>query len=100
MNGRYPLYKGLQKPLVYRGFRGRFIYWGIGSLAGGLVIGGLVGALTNMYLGGVLTILAISAGLAYTFSMQKYGLHNKSRCRRTIIQYTRLKISYGEKGNL
>jgi len=42
---RYSIYKGLQKPLVYRGFKGKFIGWGIGFLIMGLVGGGLLGAL-------------------------------------------------------
>ena len=52
---RFSIYKGLQKPLVYRGFKGKFIGWGIGSLVLGLVGGGLIGALTSMYLGGLVT---------------------------------------------
>lgn len=38
----YPVYKGLQKPLVYKGFKGRYMYWAIGSVVGGVVLGGLL----------------------------------------------------------
>lgn len=46
---RYPIYKGLEQPLSYRGFKGKFIGWGISSLIGGLFFGGMIGAASNMY---------------------------------------------------
>jgi len=93
----YEIHKGLQKPLVYRGFKGRFIYWGVGSLAGGLLLGGLIGAVTNMYLGGLATLSLIATGLAFTFIRQKDGLHSKTRNNGIIIHPSRLNITY-EKG--
>lgn len=94
MIAKYAIYKGLQKPLIYRGFKGKFIYWGIGSLTGGLILGGLIGALTSMYLGGFLTVALISAGLAYTFFRQKDGLHTKTRNTGIIIHPVHLKINH------
>ena len=44
MAKRFPIYKGLQKPLIYKGFQGKFIGWGIGSLVTGVVLGGLIGS--------------------------------------------------------
>lgn len=93
---RFSIYKGLQKPLVYRGFKGKFIGWGIGSLALGLVGGGLTGALTSMYLGGLVTILAIAGGLTYTFHRQKGGLHDKSKHKGVYIQPVNLSNSYAD----
>lgn len=93
----YSIYKGLQKPLVYKGFKGRFIYWGIGSLTSGLILGGLIGAMTSMYLGAFLTIALISSGLAYTFSRQKGGLHAKTRHRGIIIHAINLKFNHGKR---
>lgn len=91
---RFSIYKGLQKPLVYRGFKGKFIGWGIGSLVLGLVGGGLMGALTNMFLGGVVTISAIAGGLSLTFHRQKNGLHDKTRDKGVFIHPVHLKKSY------
>lgn len=93
---RFSIYKGLQKPLVYRGFKGKFIGWGIGSLAFGLVGGGLTGALTSMYLGGLVTILAIAGGLTYTFHRQKGGLHDKTRNKGVFIHPVNLRDSYAD----
>ena len=92
----YPVYKGLQKPLVYRGFKGKFIAYGICSLGLGLVLGGLLGALFNMYVGGILTIATISGGLLYTLSKQKSGLHDKARSREIFIHRIYLRQGYGK----
>src|SRR5690554_5450568 len=79
MAKRFPIYKGLQKPLIYKGFQGKFIGWGIGSLVAGVVLGGLIGSLTSMVLGGVITLAIILGGLFFTSQQQKKGLHNKTR---------------------
>lgn len=92
---QYSIYKGLQRPLVYKGFKGKFIAWGIASLAIGLVSGGLIGALTSMYLGGLITIVCTAGGLTFTFMKQKKGLHDKTRSRGIFIHAVRLKKNYG-----
>jgi len=79
MARKYPIYKGLQKPLVFRGFKGKFIYWGLGSLLAGLVLGALTMSLVNMWLGAIVLIGSIAGGLFYIASRQKKGLYNKSR---------------------
>ncbi|MFD2285968.1 DUF4133 domain-containing protein [Pedobacter petrophilus] len=94
----YPVYKGLQKPLVYRGFKGKFIAYGISSLGLGLVMGGMTGAIVNMYIGGLVTILSIAAGLFYTFSKQSSGLHDKTRSKGIFIHHIHLRRGYGKTG--
>ncbi|RZJ76781.1 MAG: DUF4133 domain-containing protein [Flavobacterium sp.] len=94
----YPVYKGLQKPLVYRGFKGKFIAYGICTLGLGLVLGGLSGALVNMYFGGIVTIFSITGGLLYTSSKQKSGLHDKNRSGKIHIHRIYLRRGYGKIG--
>lgn len=94
---KYSIYKGLQKPLVYKGFKGKFIAWGITSLIAGLVIGGLTVALANMFLGLLLLVLVTSGGLAFTFYSQKNGLHSKAKARGIVIQPNHLMIRYETK---
>lgn len=72
------IYKGLQKPLIYRGFQGKFIAWGVTCLVLGLVTGGAVGAMVNIFIGGVMMVGVIVGGLFYTSIQQKKGLHNKN----------------------
>ena len=76
---KFAVYKGLQRPLIYKGFRGKFIYWGIGAVLSGLVLGSVTMAVINMWLGTVVLIGCIVGGLLYIASRQKEGLHNKTR---------------------
>ncbi|HEY9560739.1 MAG TPA: DUF4133 domain-containing protein [Anseongella sp.] len=96
---KYPVYKGLQRPLIYRGFKGKFIFYGLGSLVLGIVAGGLLGSLTNMYLGGVLMISCISGGLLLTANLQKRGLHSKTRHAGVFIHPVKLRLPDAKKEN-
>ena len=96
MKASYAIYKGLQQPLIYRGFKGRFIAWGIASLIIGLVTGGVIGTLTSMYLGGFLTILLTATGLGLIFQRQKAGLYAKTRDPGVFIHPIKLRLRYGQ----
>ncbi|MBB5440639.1 hypothetical protein HDC92_004342 [Pedobacter sp. AK017] len=94
---KYPVYKGLRRPLIYKGLKGKFIAWGVTSLVTGLVLGGLLSTMVNMYLGGFVALAATAAGLAFTISRQKGGLHSKTRFPGIFIHPNRLKIVYVNK---
>jgi len=79
MARRYAVYKGLQKPLIFKGFKGKYIYWGLGFLLAGLVLGALTMSLINMWLGALVLISCIVGGLLFTAGKQKGGLHAKNR---------------------
>lgn len=79
MARKYAVYKGLQKPLVFKGFKGKFIYWGLASLLTGLVLGALTMSLVNMWLGAVVLVGSIVGGIVFTAAKQKGGLHAKRR---------------------
>lgn len=91
MSKKFAIYKGLQKPLVFRGFAGKFIYWGIGCLLAGLVFGALTMSLVNMWLGAVVLTGSIAGGLLYIAGKQKNGLHDKSRATGVYVHSLRLK---------
>jgi len=76
---RYAVYKGLQKPLMFKGFKGKFIYWGVACLLAGLVFGALTMALVSGWLGALVLIGCIVGGLLYIAGRQKKGLHVKTR---------------------
>lgn len=97
---RYPIYKGLQKPLSFKGLKGKYIAWGVLSLVCGLLIGGLLSALINIYLGGVACIILTAGFLAFTLLRQKGGLHSKSRERSLMIYPNKLKIRYEKEQDL
>lgn len=85
MARKFPVYKGLQRPLIFKGFKGKFIYWGIASLLSGLVFGALTMTLINMWLGAIVLIGFIVGGLFFTANKQKGGLHSKNRTSKTYI---------------
>jgi hypothetical protein len=102
MPKRFAIYKGLQKPLVFRGFKGKFIYWGLGALLAGLVLGALTMSLVSMWLGAIVLIGSIVGGLLYIAGRQKKGLHEKSRHSGIYIHPLNLKkiSAYGRKNNI
>jgi hypothetical protein len=91
MARQFQVYKGLQRPLVYRGFKGKYIYWGVGALLAGLVMGAMTMALVNMWLGLLVLITGIAGGLVFIAGKQKKGLHIKSRPAGTFIHKVNLK---------
>lgn len=91
MARRFKVYKGLQKPLVYRGFKGKYIYWGVGSLLAGLVLGAVTMAVVNMWLGLIVLIAAVAGGLIYIAGKQKGGLHVKARPQGIFIYQAKLR---------
>lgn len=76
---KYNVYKGLQKPLIFRGFKGKYIYWGIGSLLLGVVSAGIIGAIFNLIVGFFALVIISVGGIFYTSMRQKGGLYAKSR---------------------
>ena len=73
---RHPVFRGLQRPLVFKFVKGRYIYWFGGSLIGGFVIGMAVGAWSMM--AGILTVIVLTGGgMGYTAYKQRKGLHTK-----------------------
>lgn len=88
----FSVFKGLQKPLTYKGFKGKFIYWGIGCLLAGLILGALTMTMVNMFLGVLVLAGTIIGGLFYTASRQKKGLHSKMVSSGHYIHHAHFKI--------
>jgi len=102
MARQFQVYKGLQRPLVYRGFKGKYIYWGVGTLLAGLVMGALTMALVNMWLGLIVLITAVAGGLVFIAAKQKQGLHIKARPTGIFIHQVNFKnlSRYGRKTSI
>lgn len=79
MARKYKVYKGLQRPLIYKSFKGKYIYWGLGAVLAGLVLGALAMSLINMWIGAMVLAGSIVGGLLYVANKQKQGLHQKTR---------------------
>lgn len=96
---KYPIYKGLQRPLVFKMFKGRFIYYALGSIAAGIVCGGIVTALISS-VGGLLTMAGVSMPLLlWTLQKQKRGLSDKKRERAVYIHKPTHKKTARHDGN-
>ncbi|SFA41112.1 hypothetical protein SAMN04488511_102245 [Pedobacter suwonensis] len=91
---RYKVYKGLQRPLTYKGFKGRFIYWGLGILLLSLLVGALSMALVSMYLGAVLMIGMIVSGFFWLAHRQKKGLYDKNKLLGIFLHQCNLQKCY------
>jgi len=88
---KYSVYKGLQKPLVFRGFKGRYIYWGVGFIVLSLVAGGILGAFVGMLPGAATMAALMLGGIYYTGIRQKQGLYDKKRAKGVHVIRTELK---------
>lgn len=74
----YYLYKGLKKPLVFFGLKGKFIFYAVGVVGGG-VVAALI--LSKFGLLGSLLGLAFTAGGVYLIfrRQDKNGLYDKTK---------------------
>ena len=86
------LYKGLKKPLVFFGLKGKYIFFAVGVIGGG-VIAALV--LSKFGLLGSLLGLAVTAGGVYLiFKRQdKYGLYDKTKNFNQILIFPKRLVS-------
>mgnify|MGYP002650951581 FL=1 len=74
----FPVFKGLQKPLEFMGFQGRYIYWAAGTASGAIVGFIIAYCLLGFVVGFVVLVFAISTGTALIFLKQRKGLHTKN----------------------
>ncbi|MGM9777362.1 MAG: DUF4133 domain-containing protein [Prevotella sp.] len=81
----YPVFKGLQKPLEFMGLRGRYIYWGAGTV-GGAVVGFIIAYLIAGFLAGLgVAVCFLSVGMVLIMLKQKKGLHTKKEYKGIYI---------------
>ena len=73
----FPVFKGLQKPLEFMGFQGRYIYRAAGTASGAIVGFIIAYYLLGFVVGFVVLVFAISTGTALIFLKQRKGLHTK-----------------------
>jgi len=72
------LYKGLKKPLVFFGLKGKYIIYAVGVIGGG-VVAAIVLSKFGL-LGSLLGLAATAGGVYFIFKRQdKYGLYDKTK---------------------
>ncbi len=75
----FNVYKGLQKPLVFKMFKGKFIYWGLGSIVIGLLLCMAISSTVNLFIGIAALVVITGGGLVLTALNQRKGLSSKSK---------------------
>ena len=97
MNEGFNSYKGLQKPLVFKMLKGRYIYIALATLVGAFIIGIAIGAIASMLLGVIIMlILGIGGLLIVILKQRKEGLHIKDK-NQGIYIVTHKKLSKFER---
>ena len=72
------LYKGLKKPLVFFGLKGKYIFYAVGVIGSG-VIAALILSKFGL-LGSLLGLVVTAGGVYFIFKRQdKYGLYDKTK---------------------
>jgi hypothetical protein len=86
------LYKGLKKPLVFFGLKDKYIYYGIGCAAVGII--GMIALPSLIGFIGLIIAACIGGGsLWYTYHAQKtFGLYNKQRNHEEIHVFPKRKF--------
>jgi len=75
----FAIYKGLQRPLVFKMFKGKFIYYAAAVLVAGIVIAGLITAIISSIAGLIVLFVLTVPGLLHVINKQKEGLYDKKR---------------------
>jgi len=88
MKEEFNVYKGLQKPLVFKAFKGKFIGWGLGSILAGLLLFLILSSMVNLPTGIITLITITGGGLSITAMQQKKGLYSRNRYTGIFIQTT------------
>lgn len=92
----YNVYKGLQKPLIFKSFKGKYIYWGLGTLVLSLSMGIIMIVTVSLLVGAIVLIGGMCGGLFFIAQKQKKGLHNKQK-QKGIYIVTNSKLSKFER---
>jgi hypothetical protein len=74
---QFAIYKGLQRPLVFKMFKGKFIYYAAIVLVTGVIIAGLITAIISSIVGLIVLFMVTVPGLLFVINKQKDGLHDK-----------------------
>ncbi|MCO7354028.1 DUF4133 domain-containing protein [Riemerella anatipestifer] len=72
------LYKSLKKPLVFFGFKDKYIYYAVGGVALGFIIGTIISSFIGI-IGTIIGFLFSGASVWYALRLQNTkGLYNKT----------------------
>ena len=67
----FNVYKGLQKPLIFKGLKGKFIYIGAAVVICAIILCAVVATLASFMWGGIVLLAVMFGGLVITVQLQK-----------------------------
>lgn len=89
----FTVYKGLQLPLVFKGFKGKFIYHGVAVVVLSFILCGILYATVGTLPSLLVLAIGLFGGFFYLSRKQKKGLHNKSNVTGIFIVSNKFKIN-------
>ncbi len=96
-NTTYSVFKGLQKPLVFKSFKGRFIYWVAGGVLVSFILCIICSLIFGYGIGFAALIVFLGISMVIINNKQKNGLHSKERTIGKIFYQANYKRKYGKK---
>lgn len=97
MSDKFTVYKGLQSPLCFKGFKGRYIFWGAGFIVSSIVLGVITMTFLGTLIGLVLIIVILGGGLFYTYKKQSVSLYDIRNDNDIIFYVNKKKVFKNEK---
>lgn len=93
----FTVYKGLQKPLVFKAFKGKFIYWAAGGILGSFFFCVISSLLFGYGVGGLVLVAGAVGTLAFIKQKEKNGLNAKVSTKGIIYLQPNFKFKRLEK---
>ena len=81
----YKLYKGLQKPLVFKSFKGQYIYWAVAVAFGSFILTVILSTSISITAGIIGLVVSSLLGMFIVLAKQRGGPHNKEVIRGTYV---------------
>jgi hypothetical protein len=82
----FSVYKGLQRPIQFKGLKGSFIYYAFVIALSSLFIGIIVTTLTTFVKGSICMVVIVFGGIiGMALYQRKFGLYRKNTTRGVFI---------------
>lgn len=81
----FNVYRGLQRPLLFKGLKGKYIYIGGACIVIAIIACAIVSTILSFMWGGLTLCAVMFGGLGVVTQLQKKGLHNKNKRIGTYI---------------
>ena len=81
----FPAYKGVQRPIMFKSLKGKYIYFAMVFGFTGLIVGFILMATLGLKIGLPVMVIVSGGGIFYCLIRQKRGLHSKNNVQGTFV---------------